>query len=79
MLKMPTESPEAASRPLAAMSTCSSEEAELCSYRLWESSAPQPGPPLQRTVISSVCDHGVWCVITQKPYCEWGLETPGHL
>lgn len=40
---------------------------------------PQPGPPLQRTVISSVCDHGVWCVITQKPYCEWGLETPGHL
>lgn len=46
MLKMPTESPEAASRPLAAMSTCSSEEAELCSYRLWESSAPPARPSL---------------------------------
>lgn len=46
MLKMPTESPEAASRPLSAMSTCSSEEAELCSYRLWESSAPPARPSL---------------------------------
>lgn len=79
MLKMPTESPEAASRPLAAMSPAAPRKQSCAVIGCGRAVRPQPGPPLQRTVISSVCDHGVWCVITQKPYCEWGLETPGHL
>lgn len=62
-----------------ASSSCSVKEQELCSERLQQPSLPPARPPSQRTIISSVCDHGVWCVITQKPYCEWGLKTPGRL
>ncbi len=52
---------------------------ELCSERLQEGSLPPARPPSRRPIISSVCDHEVCCVITQKPYCEWGLKTPGRL
>lgn len=58
-----------------ASTNCSEKEQKLCSEREPAWSLPTG----RRTIISSVCDRGAWSVITQKPYCEWGLKTPGHI